>query len=108
MEASLLESLSTADPNTILENRELIENLDKTKKTTIEIQEQSSQAKKTEEEINIQREYYRCVATEGAMLYFLIMQLNIMDHMYQYSLESFITFFFKAIQRTTEKGEGRV
>ena len=42
------------------------------------------------------------------MLYFLIMQLNIMDHMYQYSLESFITFFFKAIQRTTEKGEGRV
>lgn len=34
------------------------------------------------------------------MFYFLLIQLNIIDKMYQYSLESFTTFFFKAIDKT--------
>jgi dynein heavy chain len=46
------------------------------------------------------REIYRRVSAEGAMLYFLLIQLNIVNHMYQYSLESFTTFFFKAIDKT--------
>jgi dynein heavy chain len=46
------------------------------------------------------REVYRRVAAEGAMLYFLLIQLCIIDKMYQYSLESFTTFFFKAIEKT--------
>jgi len=36
------------------------------------------------------------------MLYFLLIQLWIIDHMYQYSLESFQNFFFKAIEKTEE------
>jgi len=36
------------------------------------------------------------------MLYFLLIQLCIIDHMYQYSLESFQNFFFKAIDKTEE------
>lgn len=40
LESDLLQSLSEADPATILDNTELIQNLDKTKKTTIEITEQ--------------------------------------------------------------------
>lgn len=42
------------------------------------------------------------------MLYFLVIGLCIAEHMYQYSLESFIFFFLKAINRTTEKGEERI
>lgn len=42
------------------------------------------------------------------MLYFLVISLVVMDWMYQYSLESFTTFFFKAMNRTAEKGEERV
>ena len=34
------------------------------------------------------------------MFYFLLIQLCIIDKMYQYSLESFTTFFFKAIEKT--------
>lgn len=108
LESSLLESLASADSATILENKELIETLDVTKKTTVEIQEQSLQAKKTETEINIQREHYRPVAAEGAMLYFLVIALCFMDHMYQYSLESFNTFFLKAINQTKAKGDERI
>jgi dynein heavy chain len=40
LENTLLDSLNSADSATILENKELIENLDKTKKTTLEIQTQ--------------------------------------------------------------------
>ena len=41
------------------------------------------------------------------MLYFLCISLCIIDHMYQYSLESFIKFFFKAIEKTPERDETR-
>lgn len=44
--------------------------------------EQSQIAKVTEIEINQQRELYRTVAAEGAMLYFLVIQLSVMEHMY--------------------------
>ena len=66
----------------------------------MEIQKQQLEATKTEQTINIMREIYRRVSAEGAMLYFLLIQLNIVNHMYQYSLESFTTFFFKAIDKT--------
>jgi len=103
-----LKQLSEADPATILDNKELIDNLEKTKATAISIQEQSEVAKATEIDINAQREIYRPVAAEGAMLYFLCISLCIIDHMYQYSLESFIKFFFKAIEKTAERDETRV
>jgi dynein heavy chain len=44
------------------------------------------------------------------MLYFLLISLCRVDPMYQYSLESFTTFFFKAIEKTElfEEEEPRV
>jgi len=102
LEADLLQNLSDADPATILQNTALIEGLEVTKKTSIEIKYQQIEATKTEANINMLREVYRPVAAEGAMLYFLLIQLCIVDHMYQYSLESFTTFFFKAIEKTEE------
>ena len=110
LEDDLLKNLSDADPATILQNKELIESLEITKKTSTEIQRQQREAKETEIKINQLREVYRRVAAEGAMLYFLLIQLCIVDHMYQYSLESFVTFFFKAIEKTEdfEEEEARV
>ena len=40
------------------------------------------------------------MAAEGSMIFFLIIQLCIAEHMYQYSLDSFVTFLFKAIEKT--------
>lgn len=78
----------------------MIISLEVTKKTSNEIQLQQAIAKETEIKINTLREVYRRVAAEGAMLYFLLITLCVVDHMYQYSLESFSTFFFKAIEKT--------
>jgi len=83
----------------------LIVGLEVTKKTSTEIQEQQEIAKVTEVEINDLREVYRRVAAEGAMLYFLLIQLCVVDHMYQYSLASFTTSFFKAIEKTEDFDE---
>jgi len=52
LEENLLEDLQRADPNTILEDKALIDNLENTKKTSIEIAEASLIAKKTELNIN--------------------------------------------------------
>lgn len=101
----MLHKLVSADSETILENVALIEQLEVTKETSTIIQEKQIQAKVTEKEINESRESYRPVASEGAMLYFLLIQLWIIDHMYQYSLESFQNFFFKAIEKTEESEE---
>lgn len=100
-----MKNLSDADPNTILQNKDLIESLEITKKTSLEIQRQQADAKETEIKINLLREVYRRVAAEGAMLYFLLITLCIVDHMYQYSLESFQTFFFKAIDKAEQFDE---
>lgn len=79
----------------------MIDKLDHTKKTSQEIETKTEIAKKTEIEINTQREIYRGVAAEGAMLYFLIITLNVVAHMYQYSLDAFYMFFRKAIGKVS-------
>jgi len=86
---------------TILDNIELITKLDLTKQTSIEIETKQKEAIVTQQTISREREIYRPVATEGAMLYFLIIALCVISHMYQYSLESFQNFFFKAMEETT-------
>ena len=52
------------------------------------------------EDINKKREIYRGVGEEGAMLFFLITKLFVIENMYQHSLNSFIYFFEKTIANT--------
>merc|ERR1719359_2607140 len=100
LEDDLLAQLSSADPATILDNIALIEGLEITKVTATDIQAQVKLAQDTEVLINTSREEYRPVAAEGSMIFFLIIQLCIVEHMYQYSLGSFVTFLYKAIEKT--------
>jgi dynein heavy chain len=104
----LLQNLSDADPATILENFELIEGLETTKKTSTEIELQQKEAVITGKVIAESREVYRPVAAEGAMLYFLLIKMYIVDPMYQYSLESFGQFFYKAIGETLVEEDDKV
>lgn len=98
LENDLLERLANA-PDDILSDVPLIEGLEATKAAAKEINAAVEEGKKTEIAINRARENYRKQATEGAMLYFLLTQLCFIDHMYQYSLDSFIFFFLKSIQK---------
>merc|ERR1719379_1460942 len=108
LEDDLLSQLSKADPATILENIALIEGLEVTKATSTEIAVQVKLAQETEVMINTSREEYRPVAAEGSMIFFLIIQLCIVEHMYQYSLGSFVTFLYKAIEKTEPSDDMKI
>ena len=99
-EDDVLKKLSEADEATILDNKELIGSLETTKGRALQIEESSKQTEELIRDINEKREIYRGVGEEGAMLFFLISKLFVIQDMYQYSLNSFVYFFEKAIANT--------
>lgn len=98
LEDELLERLANA-PDDILGDVALIEGLEATKKTVKEINQAVETGRNTLVEVENAREAYRPQASEGAMLYFLLTKLYFVEHMYQYSLDSFVSFFEKSVQR---------
>ena len=101
LEDDLLERLANA-PEDILSDVPLIVGLEATKLAAKEIFEAVIEGRKTEIDINLAREIYRPVASEGAMLYFLLTKLCAIEHMYQYSLDSFVSYFFKSIDKAVQ------
>jgi dynein heavy chain len=104
LEDQLLERLANA-PQDILSDIPLIEGLEQTKQTATEIKDAVQKGKETEIGINQAREVYRIVATEASLLYFVMLQLSSINHMYQYSLDSFTMFFLKSLKEAGEASE---
>jgi len=92
LEDDLLFKLANA-PADILSDIPLITGLEKTKATAAEITAAVERGKLAETGINEAREVYRPVANQASQLYFMLLKLGRLDHMYQYSLESFVKFF---------------
>ncbi|CAM9397628.1 unnamed protein product, partial [Discosporangium mesarthrocarpum] len=104
LEDELLEKLADA-PEDILGDVSLIEGLEAMKETAREINMAVRQGRETEAGINEAREVYRPVAAEASLLYFMLLKLSTVDFMYQYSLDSFTRFFFKAIRSSESQPE---
>ena len=98
-ENGLLMELTNATGD-ILENVTLIENLEYMKKKAAEINVAMVQAIETQNIIENSRQTYHPVAVRGSLLFFQIDQLWRIDHMYQYSLEAFMSIFINALQNT--------
>ncbi|KAH0788142.1 Dynein heavy chain family protein [Histomonas meleagridis] len=96
LEDNLLERLSSPGIN-LIEDVELMNTLDKSKEMSAELNERVKKALETTEEISIHREAYRRIAGRAALLYFILVDLAKIDHMYQFSLSSFIDVFIKAM-----------
>jgi len=90
--------LLSASKGDILDDHELIETLATSKKTSEEISAKVAEAEITEKEIDLNRAEYRPVAYRGTLLYFAITSFNVVDPMYQYSLQWFTTLFVQAIR----------
>jgi len=93
----LLYKLSHAEGN-LIEDIELIENLEQTKLTATEVAVKQKEGRIAEEEIAVSREVYRSAAARSSLIYFVLNQMWIIDHMYQYSLGGFMRVFGKAIE----------
>ncbi|KAI8914343.1 dynein heavy chain and region D6 of dynein motor-domain-containing protein [Gorgonomyces haynaldii] len=96
LEDALLYRLSAASGN-FLGDTALVENLETTKLTAIDIEAKVEEAKKTEKKINETRELYRPVAARSSLLYFLLNDLWQIHPMYQYSLNAYKVVFKNAI-----------
>ena len=94
----MLHRLATAEGD-ILDNIRLIENLEKSKKLSTEINEKVEIAKVTEIAINDASEAYRPSASRGALVFFMMTELTRIHSFYKYSLDSVIIVINRAIDK---------
>ncbi|XP_070092321.1 dynein axonemal heavy chain 6 isoform X4 [Equus caballus] len=104
IEEKILRMLFTSEGN-ILDNEELIDTLQDSKITSGAIKTRLKEAESTELMINVAREKYRPVATQGSVIYFVIASLSEIDPMYQYSLKYFKQLFNTTIETSTRSDD---
>ena len=98
LEDLLLAKLSMAEGN-FLADVDMVENLEKTKSTAMDIEEKVKEARVASTKLNEARELYRPVATRSSLIYFIMNDLSKINLMYQFSLKSFKVAFSKAMEK---------
>lgn len=80
----------------------MIENLERSKKLSTEINEKVEIAKVTEIAINDASEAYRPSASRGALVFFLLTELTRIHSFYKFSLDAFVVVICRAIDIVAE------
>lgn len=92
LENDLLVKLTTVQ-GSLVDDESVLSTLNKTKDTAYDVNEKIMVASKTQASIGLMRENYRPIATRGSVLYFLIVEMGMVNPMYQNSLQQFLERF---------------
>lgn len=92
IEDKILVLLATSKGNP-LNDETLINLLAESKKTSQAIKKKMIESEEIERKIDVTRSLYRPVAVRACVLFFCIVDLSNIDHMYQYSLNWFLNLF---------------
>nr|DBA23158.1 TPA: hypothetical protein GDO54_014099 [Pyxicephalus adspersus] len=103
LEDSLLRELATSTGN-MLDNVELVHTLEETKSKATEVSEKLKLAERTAVDIDKLRDGYRPAAKRGAILFFVLSEMALVNSMYQYSLSSFLAVFDLSIRKSLPDG----
>lgn len=98
LEDSLLHELTTTSGN-MLDNTDLVSTLENTKTKATEVLEKLALAEVTSKEIETLRDGYRSVSKRGAILYFVLSDMSLVNSMYQYSLNSYLVVFVYSLRK---------
>uniref|UniRef100_A0A4W6GCG3 Dynein axonemal heavy chain 10 n=1 Tax=Lates calcarifer TaxID=8187 RepID=A0A4W6GCG3_LATCA len=96
---SLLRELATSTGN-MLDNTELVYTLEETKSKASEVFEKLKLAVKTSMDIDELRDGYRPAAKRGAILFFVLTEMALVNSMYQYSLASYLEVFDYSLRKS--------
>ncbi|XP_035641685.1 dynein axonemal heavy chain 10 [Oncorhynchus keta] len=99
LEDSLLRELATSTGN-MLDNVELVHTLEETKSKASEVFEKLKLAEKTSTDIDKLRDGYRPAAKRGAILFFVLAEMALVNSMYQYSLASYLEVFDFSLRKS--------
>ncbi|KAL3856163.1 hypothetical protein ACJMK2_010948 [Sinanodonta woodiana] len=99
LEDSLLRELAQSQGN-MLDNVELISTLEETKTKATEVFEKLKLGAKTAVDIDKLRDGYRPAARRGAILFFVLADLAMINSMYQYSLSSYLEVFEFSLRKS--------
>ncbi|XP_050531221.1 dynein axonemal heavy chain 2 isoform X2 [Daktulosphaira vitifoliae] len=99
LEDELLRLLNESE-GSLLENEELFQTLESSKKTSVTVNKQLQNSLTTQAEIDATREGYRPCAKRASTLFFILNDLNQIDPMYQFSLDSYVTLFENSIKKS--------
>ncbi|VDD74961.1 unnamed protein product [Mesocestoides corti] len=96
LEDRLLEDLVNAHGN-ILENTDLLESINKTKRSSVCVAQSLAEFERLQAELDNERKEFRQLAEGGSRVFFALGDLMKINNMYQFSLNSFLTLFRKAL-----------
>ncbi|XP_021113286.1 dynein heavy chain 10, axonemal isoform X3 [Heterocephalus glaber] len=99
LEGSLLRELATSTGN-MLDNAELVQTLEDTKSKATEVSEKLKLAESTAQDIDRLRDGYRPAARRGAILFFVLSEMALVNSMYQYSLIAFLEVFGLSLKKS--------
>ncbi|BFI30788.1 dynein axonemal heavy chain [Marchantia polymorpha subsp. ruderalis] len=100
-EDDILRLLATAEGN-MLDNLELIATLDTSKETWEKVKESLEVAEITARKIEVASSAYKPCAERAALLYFILIELVLIDPMYQFSLEAYTELFLISIAKSAK------